>query len=105
MIATMRRMGLATLLAAFVAGSALAAMAAGLDNAGPAEAAGSNGYSGSTRSPSGLNTESLHGGGYIGVPPVVYGGPYGRPYDDASCDSPPPAVVYGGILGFECRLQ
>jgi hypothetical protein len=104
MIATMRRIGMAALLVGFVAGPAPVAIAAGMDNVGPAEAAGSTGYPGSTPSPSGLNIDSFHGD-YVSAPPVVYGGPYGAPYGDAACNNPPPPVIYGGILGFECRMQ
>jgi hypothetical protein len=54
MIATLRRTGLIVLAACSIGGPALAD---GIDNAGPAQAAGATAYSGSTRSPSGVDTE------------------------------------------------
>ncbi len=60
MIATMRHVGLAALLAGFIAGPAVISVA-GVDesdfNAVPDEAAGSTAHAGSTRSPSGLDVD------------------------------------------------
>jgi hypothetical protein len=55
MIAAMRHAGLIALAAGFIAGPAVADS---IDNAGPAQAAGPTAYSGSTRSPSGIDTET-----------------------------------------------